>query len=95
MRLRSERPRAFAETARAAFSVWAVMAVGVLSACASDRDEPISIDPRLQNPLLGASQFNETAPDVFRARLETTAGAFIIEVHRDWAPSELTASTTS
>jgi peptidyl-prolyl cis-trans isomerase A (cyclophilin A) len=26
------------------------------------------------------------APAVFRVRIETTAGAFVIEVHRDWAP---------
>lgn len=25
-------------------------------------------------------------PDVFRVALETTAGRFVIEVHRDWAP---------
>lgn len=26
------------------------------------------------------------APDVSRIRFETTAGAFVVEVHRDWAP---------
>ena len=70
--------------------VFSVLAVALLSACAGDgdepRDEPIDIDPRLQNPLLFASRFNETAPDIFQARLETTAGVFVIEVHRDWAP---------
>jgi peptidyl-prolyl cis-trans isomerase A (cyclophilin A) len=63
---------------------FAALAVGLLSACAEEGDEPE--DPRLQSPLLRASQFNETAPDVFRARLETTGGVFVIEVHRDWAP---------
>lgn len=43
-------------------------------------------DPRLRNPLLLASQFNETAPENFWARFETTTGVFVIEVHRDWAP---------
>ena len=47
-------------------------------------EEPI--DPRLQNPLLRASQFNETAPPSFQARFETTNGDFVIEVHREWAP---------
>ncbi len=61
-----------------------VLAVGLSAACAGDRDEPV--DPRLQNPLLFARQFNETAPDIFQARLETSAGVFVIEVHRDWAP---------
>jgi cyclophilin family peptidyl-prolyl cis-trans isomerase len=27
------------------------------------------------------------APDVFRVRIETTTGSFIIEAHRDWAPN--------
>jgi peptidyl-prolyl cis-trans isomerase A (cyclophilin A) len=26
------------------------------------------------------------APDTFKARLETSKGSFVIEVHRDWAP---------
>ena len=68
--------------------VFSVLALALLAGCAGDGDEPSDepMDPRLQNPLLRASQFNETAPDVFQARFETTAGVFIIEVHRDWAP---------
>ena len=27
-----------------------------------------------------------TAPDVFRVKFQTTAGSFVIEAHRDWAP---------
>lgn len=40
------------------------------------------------NPLLypQAPQMNATAPDMYRARFETSAGEFVIEVHRDWAP---------
>ena len=75
---------------RAARAVLSILAVGLLSGCAGEadepRNEPVDIDPRLQNPLLRASQFNETAPDIFQARFETTAGVFVIEVHRDWAP---------
>lgn len=26
------------------------------------------------------------APDVFRTRIDTSAGSFVIEVHRDWSP---------
>lgn len=37
---------------------------------------------RLTDP----SQLTETAPDLFRARFETSKGPFVIEVHRDWAP---------
>lgn len=27
------------------------------------------------------------APDVFRTRIDTTAGSFVIETHRDWSPN--------
>jgi len=41
-------------------------------------------DPRraLLEPALATGK----APDVYRARFETTKGPFVIEVHRDWAP---------
>ena len=32
------------------------------------------------------SRLTETSPSVFRARFTTSIGAFVIEVHRDWAP---------
>ena len=55
------------------------------AACGGDAaDEPT--DPRLQNPLLRAREFSERAPATYRARFETTAGQFVIEVHREWAP---------
>lgn len=61
-----------------------MLLVCLISACTGEAEEPV--DPRRQSPLLRASQFNETAPELFRARFETTAGVFIIEVQRDWAP---------
>src|SRR2546428_13694035 len=36
------------------------------------------------NPASAAMR--ERAPDTFRARFETSAGDFVVEVHRDWAP---------
>ena len=36
--------------------------------------------------LTDPSQLTETAPDVYRARFETSKGPFVIEVHRGWAP---------
>ena len=30
--------------------------------------------------------WSESAPEVFQARIETTKGALVVEVHRDWAP---------
>ena len=40
------------------------------------------------NPLLDPSsdQLNQPAPELFKGRFETSAGDFVIEVHRDWAP---------
>jgi peptidyl-prolyl cis-trans isomerase A (cyclophilin A) len=34
-------------------------------------------------PLLHSSP----APAVFRTRIDTTAGSFVIEIHRDWSPN--------
>jgi peptidyl-prolyl cis-trans isomerase A (cyclophilin A) len=38
------------------------------------------------NKLSDPAAFVETAPALFRARFETSKGAFVIEAHRDWAP---------
>jgi peptidyl-prolyl cis-trans isomerase A (cyclophilin A) len=32
------------------------------------------------------SQLNEKAPETYKAKFDTSAGVFVIEVHRDWAP---------
>jgi peptidyl-prolyl cis-trans isomerase A (cyclophilin A) len=36
--------------------------------------------------LMNPATLTEKAPDVFKARFETTKGAFVIEVNRAWAP---------
>jgi peptidyl-prolyl cis-trans isomerase A (cyclophilin A) len=36
--------------------------------------------------LLALPFSHRTAPEVFRVKVETTAGNFIIETHRDWSP---------
>ena len=47
-------------------------------------EEPTAEKP---NPaLLDASLATEQAPDLYRVKMETTAGNFVIEVHREWAP---------
>jgi len=38
------------------------------------------------NPLFTPKRLTATAPETFRARFETSAGEFIVEVHRAWAP---------
>lgn len=39
--------------------------------------------PSLTNP----SSFKETAPAMFNVKFDTSAGVFVVEVHRDWAPN--------
>lgn len=39
-----------------------------------------------ESPLLDWRSLSATAPEVFKARFETSAGTFDVEVHRDWAP---------
>jgi peptidyl-prolyl cis-trans isomerase A (cyclophilin A) len=33
------------------------------------------------------ASLNETAPDVYKVKFDTSKGPFVIEVHRDWAPN--------
>lgn len=46
------------------------------------------VPPEGHHPaLLDPSKASEQAPAKFRAKFETTKGNFVVEVHRDWAPS--------
>jgi len=55
-------------------------------ALAADADNP-KPRPDVANPaLLDPSLARETAPDLFKVRMVTTAGDLVIEVHREWAP---------
>ena len=57
----------------------------VAAACGGSEDAvPLDDTSPLMNPASDA--MNQTAPDVFRARFETSKGAFVIEVQREWAP---------
>src|ERR1700749_2875125 len=40
-----------------------------------------------QGNLANPAALHETAPAVYKAKFDTTKGAFVIEVHRDWAPN--------
>ena len=42
--------------------------------------------PAQTNKLTDPSKLTEAAPDVFRARFDTSKGAFVVEAHREWAP---------
>jgi peptidyl-prolyl cis-trans isomerase A (cyclophilin A) len=37
--------------------------------------------------LMDPSKLTAKAPDVFKAKFDTTKGAFVVEVHRDWSPN--------
>ncbi len=55
----------------------------IFAATASSEDaSSAKPNPALLDPALAT----EKAPYVFRAKMETTAGDFVIEVHREWAP---------
>ncbi|HEY8277274.1 MAG TPA: peptidylprolyl isomerase [Methyloceanibacter sp.] len=33
------------------------------------------------------ASLNETAPEIYKVKFETSKGPFVVEVHRDWAPN--------
>src|ERR1039458_4624888 len=65
---------------RLAFSACAAFLVSCQSA---QNTQPVS-SSFLSKPF--APEVNETAPQSFRVRIETTKGVVVIEVHRDWSP---------
>jgi peptidyl-prolyl cis-trans isomerase A (cyclophilin A) len=55
---------------------------------ASAIGEEKSADGKAPHPaLLDPSKATEQAPETYRVKMETTAGPFVIEVHRAWAPN--------
>jgi len=65
--------------------VLALLALSVvgISGDALAEEKPV----QSENPaLLDAGLANEKAPDTYKVKMSTTAGDFMIEVHRDWAP---------
>lgn len=45
-----------------------------------------SAQPAAKPSLKSPASMKEQAPAVYKANFETSAGTFVIEVHRDWAP---------
>jgi peptidyl-prolyl cis-trans isomerase A (cyclophilin A) len=39
-----------------------------------------------REPLRDPSRLTEQAPEIYRARFDTSQGPFVVEVHREWAP---------
>jgi len=62
---------------RVAAILVAALTIGLASPLTAEEPNPALLDPSLATA---------TAPDIFKVKMETTAGDFIIEVHRDWAP---------
>ncbi len=65
-------------------SITSLICCTLLLAGTAFAEETTTVKP---NPaLLDPGLATEKAPDVYRVKMETTAGEFIIEVHREWAP---------
>ena len=64
----------------AAFALAAFAVPVALSAQAAAA--PMSAAAKLRNP----ATLKEQAPATYKAKFDTSAGVFVIEVHRDWAP---------
>jgi peptidyl-prolyl cis-trans isomerase A (cyclophilin A) len=62
----------------------AMVCVGVLAATAVVATAQVDLQKlaQLRNP----AALKEQAPATFRANFDTSAGSFVIEVHREWAP---------
>lgn len=58
----------------------------LLPGCGGDAPEGAGEGEAL-SPIYYPSRLDETAPATFRAHFETTAGEFVVEVHRDWSPN--------
>jgi peptidyl-prolyl cis-trans isomerase A (cyclophilin A) len=66
------------------FVITTLICIALLFAASVFAEEPAPAKP---NPaLLDPGLATEKAPETYRVKMETTAGDFIIEVHREWAP---------
>ena len=63
------------------------MKVSTLMAAGAAAVLALSVPAATPEKLKDPSQVVATAPDVFKAKFDTTKGAFVIEVHRDWSPA--------
>ena len=58
-----------------------------LAAVASSDSALAAQDEATKTSLMNPAAFAERAPDTFKANFDTSAGTFVIEVHREWAPN--------
>jgi len=64
---------------RFSISIATVAAGALLASAAFAAGKPALTQPK-------SPEMNQKAPDVFKAKFETSRGDFVIEVHREWAP---------
>jgi peptidyl-prolyl cis-trans isomerase A (cyclophilin A) len=62
-----------------------VLATLALATVASSAPPLLAQDQAGKSSLTNPAAFAEQAPDVFKASFDTSAGTFVVEVHRDWA----------
>jgi peptidyl-prolyl cis-trans isomerase A (cyclophilin A) len=74
-------------------SFFALAILAILPACGRNErgaqapGAPVpSPSPTADSPLLAPERATAQAPEVYKARLTTTKGDVVIEVHRAWAP---------
>jgi peptidyl-prolyl cis-trans isomerase A (cyclophilin A) len=72
---------------KAIFTAIALSASLIAAAQTPAPKAPAHTAPTAPRPsLLNPASLHAKAPAVFKARFTTTAGDFVVEVHRDWAP---------
>lgn len=73
-------------TSRPTAACAALIVLFAVVACMPPGVGPSQADARaaLMNP--GHPLWSQRSPEVFRVRLETSRGSFVIEAHREWAP---------
>ena len=62
-----------------------LLIVNFLVACGGGEESGVPMDSPLLDP--DGAAMNESSPELFQARFETTAGDFVIEVNKEWAPT--------
>jgi peptidyl-prolyl cis-trans isomerase A (cyclophilin A) len=63
-------------------TLFVLAAVAALAVSVASAQAPAAAKPSLKSP----ASLKEQAPEVFKAAFDTSAGAFVVEVHRAWAP---------
>jgi peptidyl-prolyl cis-trans isomerase A (cyclophilin A) len=58
----------------------------VLGAVALAGAQAPAAQPAAPNRLLNPATLTAKAPETYRVKFDTSKGAFVVEVHRDWAP---------